>query len=268
MSGEAQVAGQAHFEPHFLPLLEQARLADYASVMACRRGESLVKHGLEGRERIRLRLPSSDGSPVELYLKRYVSNGPASAEWSALTAVRAAGVATMEPIAMGEGPAGGFVMVTAVPGDALSRCMGNLLERFGSSPEAMAELAGGLGDLAGKLHAAGLVHRDFYTAHVFCDIVREDPRDRFDLYLIDLARVFRPRWRLWRWRVKDLAGLKQSLDPAWVQRHWPAVIAVYEKQLGRRLPAWAPWLIDFRVWMGHRKTQRRLGAAGRASSPR
>jgi tRNA A-37 threonylcarbamoyl transferase component Bud32 len=264
--------GRADFVPAFGPLLERAGLANYESVMACRQGLRLDKPGLAGRERIRLRLDWPDGGPAELYLKRYKTNGPAIREWSALAEVRRAGVATMEPVGMGVGPAGGFVIVTAVPGEALSRCMGNLLERFSQDAGAMAELADGLGMLAGRLQAAGLAHRDFYTAHIFCDVcdptgpAAKTPDRRFNLYLIDMARVFRPRWRKWRWRAKDLAGLKQSLDSAWVHRHWSGVIAAYERQLGRRLPLWVCWLIDIRSWAGHRRAIRRL-AASQASRP-
>ncbi len=48
-----------------------------------------------------------------------------------------------------------------------------------------------------------------------------------DLYLIDLARVFRPRWRKFRWRVKDLAQLHYSMPSAWVEKYWPRFLEQY-----------------------------------------
>lgn len=59
-----------------------------------------------------------------------------------------------------------------------------------------------LADVARHLHGAGLFHRDFYWCHFF---VREASPRTFDVRLIDLQRVHRPRWRRWRWRLKDLA---------------------------------------------------------------
>ena len=50
-----------------------------------------------------------------------------------------------------------------------------------------------------------------------------------DLYLIDLARMFSPRWRRFRWRVKDLAQLKYSMPAAWVAGHWEAFLSAYCK---------------------------------------
>ena len=67
-----------------------------------------------------------------------------------------------------------------------------------------------LATLAARVHGAGLVHRDFYCAHVFMDW--QEP-DQADLALIDLQRVFRPRFRWRRWMVKDLAALNHSVPP-------------------------------------------------------
>jgi hypothetical protein len=58
-----------------------------------------------------------------------------------------------------------------------------------------------------RLHASGLVYRDLYWNHVFA----VDPRGDEPPTLIDVERVFRPRFRRRRWVVKDLAGLLASL---------------------------------------------------------
>ena len=57
-------------------------------------------------------------------------------------------------------------------------------------------------DIARRLHAGGLVHKDLYLCHLFV------PKGNYDVTLIDLARVTRSRSR--RLRVKDLAALLHS----------------------------------------------------------
>jgi tRNA A-37 threonylcarbamoyl transferase component Bud32 len=240
--------------PDYAEVLTAAGLTDYDAVMTTRAGESLTKPGLGDRERIRLELLAKSGEAQTFYLKRYGTNDPASAEWDAVRAVHAAGVPTMQPVAMGTGPSGGFIIVTAVPGDALSRCMDDLLARHGDAPIIGSGLAGQLGRLAGSLHAAGLVHRDLYTDHIFAH-----PTDgRIDLYLIDLARVFHPQWRRWRWRVKDLAALKYSLGRRWTTAHWATLVDVYETTLGSPLPWWAVYVINYRVRRVHGHFVRRI----------
>lgn len=244
--------GRAIFREDFLPLLRSAGLGDYESIMASS-GRDLVKAGLVGRKRTVLPLTGADGQVRTFYLKRYASSAPAEREWRAVEAVRAAGVPTMEPVAWGAGRQGGFVLVTAVPGEALSRCMDGWLARHADAAESAA-LAGGLGHLAGLLHLAGLAHRDFYTTHIF--LHERGPTN--DLYLIDLARVFRPRWRRWRWRCKDLAQLCYSLPEGWAQRHWPRVISAYVETLGEAIPARVNWAIGLRVRRMRRHDRRRL----------
>ncbi|MHC4848738.1 MAG: lipopolysaccharide kinase InaA family protein [Planctomycetota bacterium] len=57
-------------------------------------------------------------------------------------------------------------------------------------------------DIARRLHAGGLVHKDLYLCHLFV------PKGAHDVTLIDLARVTRTTSR--RLRVKDLAALLHS----------------------------------------------------------
>lgn len=59
-----------------------------------------------------------------------------------------------------------------------------------------------IADLARRLHACGLVHRDLYLCHLFVK------PGAYDLTLIDLARLARTTSR--RRRVKDLAALLSS----------------------------------------------------------
>ena len=165
----------------------------------------------------------------------------------------------MTPLAMGTGPDGGFVIVTAVPGEAMLRCMDDLLRRRGADVAAMTTLAGALGKLIGTLHAAGLAHRDFYTAHVFL----HERAEEIDLYLIDLARVLRPRWRRWRWWAKDLAQLRFSLPHRFSEPHWADVWAAYVATRGLQPPPRVEAIIDRRVRAMQRQAVRRLAAGER-----
>lgn len=59
-------------------------------------------------------------------------------------------------------------------------------------------------EIARKMHAAGMNHRDFYLCHFLLD--ERSERD-FDLYLIDLHRVQIRKKVPLRWKIKDLSGL-------------------------------------------------------------
>jgi len=207
-----------------------------------RGGEDLDKPGLGGRWRTRLRLTDAAGRTHELYLKRYDGeplaarfrrwwtygrmDSPARVEFDNIRVARRLGVPTMREVLFDErpGPRGGrsFLVVTAVPGDALSRCGERFLdaeERRDGAKSFTAALAG----LVAALHAGGYVHRDLYASHVFL----HEREGGFDLHLIDLARMFRPFCRTFRWRVKDLAQLKYSMPSAWVAAHWEEFLSAY-----------------------------------------
>ena len=137
------------------------------------------------------------------------------AEATNIDAVAQAGVQTMDALSVGQDAAGrSYIVVTAVPGEALERCGEHFMST--RSEADIDALTRKLAQLARTLHAAGLVHRDFYACHVFC----HEDAGRLELYLIDLARMFRPRWRCFRWYVKDLAQLKFSMPAAWVEQCW------------------------------------------------
>ncbi len=206
-------------------------------------GQDLVKGGLGTRRRTRLVLPGPQGRYHQLYLKRYgcespagwlrrlVSHGrtcsPARTEFENIRAAAAAGIATMEGVIFAEDspglwPGRSYIIVTAVPGDAMERC----LERFlalNPGDQAGEAISRKLAKMVSALHAGGWVHRDLYAAHIFLD----GSNDGVCLYLIDLARMFRPRWRRFRWRVKDLAQLRYSMPAAWTDRWWDFFLAEY-----------------------------------------
>ncbi len=211
-------------------------------------GQDLVKSSLGSRRRTAIKLVDPAGAPHVVYLKRYGPErlsarlrrawiygrrlGPAAVERDNIARARAAGLTTMQVLRFGEdrtaGAYRGYLVVTAVPGDALERCAGAYLARGG--PAAGDLLAAKLAELAAGLHAGGYVHRDLYASHVFLHERSED----IQLHLIDLARMFAPRWRAFRWRVKDLAQLKYSMPPQWVGGHWQAFVQQYLERAGWR----------------------------------
>ena len=249
--------------------LAEAHLDSVEGAFAWQGGTDLDKPGLGTRRRTRLLLTDAGGRECELYLKRYgperpaqwlrrfVTSGrrsPARVEFDNVRAAAAAGLTAMRAVACGDemgllAAKRSFLIVTAVGGDALERC-GEAFLAGGSGRGA--ELAGKLADLVGALHAAGWVHRDLYAAHVFL----HQPTGGAKLSLIDLARMFAPRWRRFRWRVKDLAQLKYSMPPHWVAEHWAAFqqryfVHVRPSQAGRYARA-----VDRKVDRMRRRDQR------------
>ena len=223
--------------------LSAAGLDSVEGAFAYAGGTDLTKPALGGRRRTRIELTDPAGRPYVVYLKRYEAEGlirrwrrrwtygsragPASVEADNIRRLRAAGVPTMQVLRIGQQREGrGFLVTSAVPGEALERCAGEYLSRGGEP--AGAALAGRLAELVARLHQAGYAHRDLYASHVFLDDSPHGP----SLYLIDLARVFVPRWRRFRWWAKDLAALKFSMPPAWVERHWEAFLRAYLSHRG------------------------------------
>lgn len=207
-------------------------------------GDELDKPGLGHRQRIRLRRPAGQGgeAPGWVYLKRYHREplklalrrrwtygeplSPARAEARAVRDLAAAGVPAIDQAFGGEEydsrgrVARSFVVLDEVPGESLERIAEPWLAGDAGRGKQLAER---LGELIGRLHACGRVHRDLYACHVFL----HETEAGIELRLIDLARVFRPRWRPFRWRVKDLAQMKFSMPPDWVARHWAELMASY-----------------------------------------
>ena len=150
-----------------------------------------------------------------------------------------------------------YIIVSAVPGRSLESCFEEFLARHADAPGAIEEFTVRLAEFVKRFHDSGLTHRDLYASHIFLDETAEGPR----LYLIDLARVFRPWWRRFRWRVKDLAELKYSLPDRWVRAHWEGFLAAYVARIGGRARKWAG-AIDRRVARMRRRSRRRRERRG------
>jgi tRNA A-37 threonylcarbamoyl transferase component Bud32 len=225
--------------------IRQAGLDRLDGAFAFAGGTDLDKPGLGARRRTRLHLADSLGHEHLLYLKRYsrldargrllavCSAGRAGSqawrEMRNIQAVRAAGVATMQVLAWAQRGDRSYILVTAVPGEAIERCGNAFFARYGQNMGICDSFTWELASLAARLHQAGLFHRDLYASHVFLDFRQDVCR----LFLIDLARVIRPRLRHFRWRVKDLAQLKYSMPERWKRQYWDAFLDRYCHQCHR-----------------------------------
>jgi hypothetical protein len=80
-----------------------------------------------------------------------------------------------------------------------------------------------------RWHDKGLVHRDWNSSHLHVLGGLTDGR----VGVLDVERVFRPRWRRRRWIVKDLASFVASFPLDWSTWTWLRVLRGY---LGQALP--------------------------------
>ncbi len=242
--GSVRTVFRALCDAPLLAALREAGLDTVEGAFGYGAGEDMTPDGLGHRGRFRLHLECDDGTRRELYMKRYAreplswrwerwrvygpGRGAAQIEFDNLLAAHAAHLPTMDHAACGEeigreGVRRGFVIVSAVPGEALEQAAEPFLERCASDPARAADFTARLASLVRSLHGAGYVHRDLYSSHVFL----HEREGGIELRLIDLARMFAPRFRTFRWRVKDLAALQYSMPPHWVQGSWDAFLGGY-----------------------------------------
>jgi hypothetical protein len=190
------VADSFFVDPAFQPLMREIGLDAEAVFHDPRIKPWRV---LEDRENCTLDETRGDGSSVRLHIKRYPIPEPAATEVAGYRLLADAGIPAASIVAHGRLADGrSFVILPDLsgytPGDVLVDDQGVPFETI-LEPTA---------DVAGRLHAAGLHHRDLYLCHF---MVKLDDGDGVDVRLIDTARVARltnPLTRR-RWIVKDLA---------------------------------------------------------------
>ncbi len=210
--------------PKFDRALTQRGFDSLDALMEARTERSLGKHGLATwRERVvvapshglpRLFIKRYTRPPLKEQLKRVLVGGRSTAdiEWTSIQTLSDLGIAVPPAVACGCERAWlaerRSVLVTAeITGISLERRATQWLEEGGPEPHTKRAILRGVAEMAARLHGAGLVHRDLYLAHIF--VAAEHPPIP-PMTLIDLQRVFRPRWRFERWRCKDLAALNYS----------------------------------------------------------
>ncbi|MDJ0803274.1 MAG: lipopolysaccharide core heptose(I) kinase RfaP [Desulfobacterales bacterium] len=147
-------------------------------------------------------------------------------EWRALGELDAIGVPTMRRVAFGRrgwSPARrqSFVITEALENTVSLEDLCRHWQTRPPSPVFKRALIAEVARIARRLHAAGLMHRDFYLCHLLLERRADGriPDERAPrLYLIDLHRVRRRRCLPRRWRVKDIAGIYFSSDRAGLTR--------------------------------------------------
>jgi len=271
-------------EGPLLDALREHRLDSVSGAFEYHGGQDMVKPNLANRRRTRLSITDSAGRTHELYLKRYDAESASRAirrsvsgirfaarprsqamrELESINLVCDAGVPTMEPVICGRqggslGSARSYIIVSAVPGESLEKSIAGFFDRYGLDSPQTSQLTRRMAELARRLHAAGLAHRDLYTSHIFLD----DRDGRMELYLIDLARVFRPRWRKFRWQVKDLAQIRYSMPEDWASHHWEEFLRMYLGEARHEeLPRWRSAVAGKAGLIRRRDERRKLKAGG------
>jgi heptose I phosphotransferase len=164
--------------------------------------EIRVWRSIPERENCTLDVATGDGQVVRLHIKRHHrgrgTRSPADDEADGIRLLQEKGIPTTPLVGWGRTESGRSFLIT----EDLSghRAADKLLQERAVSFD---DLLSPTADLAARLHAAGLHHRDLYLCHFFARPDAGNP----DLRLIDAARVRRlPRWPFRRrWVVKDLA---------------------------------------------------------------
>ncbi|HUT59755.1 MAG TPA: lipopolysaccharide kinase InaA family protein [Phycisphaerae bacterium] len=264
--------------------LSDLDLDSVEGAFACRDGIDMTVPRLGHRTRMRLGVRCDDGRERTLFLKRYRREpfwwrvrrrltygrrrSPAGVEMDNIRAAVAAGLPTIIEAICGEqfdrwGASRSFIVVVAVPGEALEQSAEGFIARHVDDPDMLELFTARLAELVRRLHGAGYVHRDLYSSHVFLD----ETEDGFALHLIDLARMFAPRRRQFRWRVKDLAALKYSMPASWVGPCWQTFLRAYTPEADERvIGRWAKAVDDKVAYMSWRigRRKRRLSRRGEA----
>ena len=184
-----------HVLPQYQPLmrivgLDAEAVFDHPDIVAWRK--------LPDRENCTLDAQDADGRPIRLHVKRYlVPSTGAADEVKAIELLRDARIPTVPLVGHGRVADGrSFVITADLAGyrDA---------EKIIAAGTAFETLLVPTADLAAKLHAAGLHHRDLYLCHFFAKV----DGGEVDVKLIDAARVARLTNFVtrWRWVIKDLA---------------------------------------------------------------
>jgi heptose I phosphotransferase len=222
--------------PEERSLLVANGLDDLPAFFAWQTGERLDKRGLATwRQRWRIRLRDAAGHERTLYLKRFDRpplarqmdrwklgrpfTGTAAIEWQNALQLQALGIQAALPIGFGQQMAGpwerrSFVLLDEVQGTSLERWVPARVppSKIESDWKGRRATIDRLARFVASFHEAGFTHRDLYLCHIFIREAKTGyPPAEYDPFtLIDLQRVFRPRWRRRRWIVKDLAALNFS----------------------------------------------------------
>lgn len=241
--------------PGYEELLASNGLRDMEAVFDWAGGRRLDKPGLASwRQRWRMVLRDGAGVEHTFYLKRfqhpplgsqivrwrngYWLSGTAGIEWSNARRLAEAGIASVEPAVFGQRMEGiweerSFILLREVRGESLERWVPRNLVPAGKETDLLVRRRrmDSLARFVADFHRSGFVHCDLYLSHIFIGDYGTSADEGFRL--IDLQRVFQPRYRKRRWVVKDLAALNYS-TPAELVGMWERMrfLCRYVRQCG------------------------------------
>lgn len=221
---EYERIGELMVHPDYRKTLVDNGLCDLGVLLETPGDNRLDKRGLAPwRQRLVLALDTSNGKQ-KCYLKRFTQPplrqrlmnllagfaSTAEVEFHWIQQLTKLGIAAPQVVACGSRRnrfrEGASLLLTAeLHGESLEKWLPHRAASLGRNMKR--RLSQSLAALVAKLHNAGLVHRDLYMSHIFIAVNAEND---ITLSLLDLQRVLRPRWRRWRWIVKDLAALNYS----------------------------------------------------------
>jgi len=202
-------------------LLKSIDLTNFSDFMDFSEGECVSRQ--RGRTVTYFRLNDRG-----FYLKRNYFNGrefikcllhlrwpPRNAlcEWENIQTIRDAGIATVNPVAVGETRVLGIELASFIVIEELygAKPLEKVIQEestedpTGARQRWKRSLIREVARMARRMHTAGMCHQDFYLGHIFLN-------GAGDLYLIDLQRVRRYRKVPRRYIVKDLGQLNFSAD--------------------------------------------------------
>jgi heptose I phosphotransferase len=221
---------------------------------------------LPDRENVRVTFDGPKGKWLA-YMKRHqaptepTEMGPGISEAQASLWCEEAGVGVAPVIAFGRDDRGReFFLSQDLVGFEPADDWLKRVEREGATLERINALFRALGRTIGLLHTASLFHRDLYWCHLF---VRETAAGQFDVRLIDLQRIHRPRWRLWRWRLKDLGQFAFAFPTGWGSdgdlRTWFAAYLDKDQLGGLDIPLLRAVQMRARLYSWRENYRRRAG---------
>ena len=154
-------------------------------------------------------------------------------EWQAIHRLTAIGIDTMRAVAFGQrgwNPARRHsFLVTEELAPTIS--LEDFCREWAHQPPSAAlkhALIRRVADMAGRMHRAGVNHRDFYLCHFLLHLEPQPTAQNLKLSLIDLHRAQSRTQVPRRWRDKDLAGLYFSaLGIGLTQRDFLRFLRVY-----------------------------------------
>lgn len=153
-----------------------------------------------------------------VFLKRHFKEACPSwalREWQNIFRLKSLGIATMNPVAMGEKQGMSFIITESL--EQYQR-LEDLLRKNRLTFDEKKELIYKLAQLIRKLHNNNLFHKDFYTGHIFVKILNGTTGGGYGLYIIDVQRLQRHWLFSAHWRIKDLASLNFSSAEEWISR--------------------------------------------------